>query len=472
MSVDRAPTPVGDDVDAGYPRRMLLTILAAIVVFSSSMTIVAASLPTIADDLGSSESVLAWSVTGMFLMMAVGTPVLGRLGDVHGHRRVFLAGAMVLSAGTILCGIAPTALTFVLARMVVGGGIAATMPTAMALIMETYGVDRRSEAMGWFQMVMTGAPVMGLVAGGPLIEAFGWRSVFLVLSPVSVLGVAAAMRVIRASPSRADELSIDWAGAGALAVATLGFLLFLERGGAVGFGDPLGLGLATVSVVAVIAFVRLERRAPSPMLRLGYLRRPNFTGPLVAQALAQFAYMGGFLISPLLLDELFGYSVSAIALVLLFRPGSFSISSPIGGRLARRTGERALIIAGSVLMATSMGMWILAALWVNLPLVLAGLVLSGLALGIASPSYATVIAGAVEPADLGIASGMNATVMNIGMLTGIQAMFVTLGDGREPADFALVFGLGGAVAAIGLIGALAVRSIPEVGQRGDPVSAA
>lgn len=453
--------PVDGDpsgVDDRYPRRLLLTILSAVIVFSSSMTIVSASLPTMAASLDSTESFLAWSVTGLFLVMAVGTPVLGRLGDVHGHRRVFIAGATVLSLGTVLCGLAPTAETFVAARMIVGLGIAATMPNAMALIMAAYPLDRRSEAMGWFQMAMTGAPVIGLIVGGPLIEAFGWRSVFAVLAPISFAGVAAAWRLIRRSATVQTGVAIDWAGASSLAVATLSFLLVLERGGRAGFGDPSAAILAVVSVVALIVFVRVERRAVSPMLRLGYLRRRNFTGPLIAQPLTQFAYMGGFLISPLLLDQLFGYSVGAIALVLLFRPGMYSVSSPLGGWLARVTGERPLLIAGSVLMATSMVVWVFAALWVNLVLVMIGLVLSGLAMGLASPSYATVVASAVDPQDLGIASGMNATMMNIGMLTGVQAMFVVLGEGREPADFARVFAFGAAVAALSVIGALMIRS--------------
>lgn len=451
--------------DDRYPRRLLLTILSAVIVFSSSMTLVSASLPTMADSLDSTESFLAWSVTGLFLVMAVGTPVLGRLGDVLGHRRVFITGAAVLSLGTVLCGLAPTALAFVAARMVVGLGIAATMPNAMALIMEAYPLDRRSEAMGWFQMAMTGAPVLGLIIGGPMIEALGWRSVFFVLSPISFLGVAAAWRLIRPATSRRTGVSIDWAGAAALAIATLAFLLFLERGGSAGFADPAALVLVVVSAIGLASFVRVERSAASPMLKLEYLRRRNFAGPLIAQPLAQFAYMGGFLISPLLLDQLFGYSVAVVALVLLFRPGTYSISSPIGGRLARVTGERPLLIAGSLLMAASMLAWVFAALWVNLAMVLIGLVLSGLAMGLASPSYATVVASAVDPEDLGIASGMNSTMMNIGMLTGIQAMFTVLGDGREPADFALVFGFGGAVAAVGVVGALMVRS-PTV--RGAP----
>ena len=141
--------------DDDYPVRLLRTVIAAIIVFSSSMTIVSASLPTMADDLDTSESFLAWSVTGLFLVMAVGTPVLGRLGDVIGHRKVFIAGAVVLSIGTVLCGLAPNALGFVIARMIAGAGIAGTLPTGTALIMNAYSIAERPRAMGWFQMAMT-----------------------------------------------------------------------------------------------------------------------------------------------------------------------------------------------------------------------------------------------------------------------------------------------------------------------------
>lgn len=459
MSV-ASPTEVANPVggeDDGYPRRLLITVIAGLIVFSSSMTIVSASLPTMADDLDSTESFLSWAVTGLFLVMAVGTPVLGRLGDIHGHRKVFLAGSIVLSIGTVLCGLAPTAAAFVGARMIVGLGIAATMPNAMALIMAAYPAERRSEAMGWFQMAMTGAPVLGLIVGGPLIDLFGWRIVFAILAPISFMGFVAAWKVIRPS-TPGERVPIDWWGAALLAIATLGFLLFLERGSSAGFADPLAIGLLAVSVVGLIAFIAVERGARAPMLRLDYFRRPNFTGPLIAQPLSQFAYMGAFLIAPLLLDELFGYSVGIIALVLLARPLVYSVSSPIGGRLATTVGERPMVIAGSVLMVSSMVVWVFGARWISVPMILVGLVLSGLAMGLASPSYATLMAGAVDEGDLGIANAMGTTMMNIGMLTGIQTMFVVLGDGREPDDFARVFAFGAVVAAFGLIGGLMVTS--------------
>lgn len=450
---DGSPTVAtgpGDRLD----RRVLATVLSCVVVFTSSMTIVSASLPTMAKDLDSTESLLSWSVTGLFLVMSVTTPVMGRLGDGRGHRRVFLAGAAVLAAGTLACALAPSAITFVIARMIVGLGISATMPNGIAIIMEAHTVARRAEAMGWFQMAMTGAPVLGLVVGGPLIEAFGWRSVFAVLFPLSLVGLTLAIKVIPDDRASRTAVPIDVQGAATLATATLGFLLWLQFGGSEGLVALLPLTMLVVSAVALVAFVRIEHRVEFPLLRLDYFRRRNFTGPLVNHPLSQFAYMGSFLISPIMLDQAFGYSVAAVALILLFRPATFSVSSPIGGRWATRMGERRMLVVGTALMVASMLTWVLAALWVDLSLVIIGLVLSGLAMGLSSPSYQTAIANAVEPSDLGIANGMGSTLMNIGMLAGIQTMFTVLGDGREPADFALTFGVGAIAAAAGLAGAL------------------
>ncbi|MCP5028095.1 MAG: MFS transporter [Actinomycetia bacterium] len=450
----------GSEFDPVYAKRLLVTVLLAVISFSSSMTIVSASLPAIAADLNSSESTLAWSVTGLFLVMAVATPILGRLGDIRGHRQLFLVGAAVLTLATGACGLAPNTGALIGARMFVGLGIAATMPTGMALIFQAYPVSRRAEAMGWYQMAMTGAPVIGLVIGGPMIDAWGWRTVFALLTPIALAGFIAAWRTIKPS-TPGEKIPIDWWGAAFLGGATLSFLLALEQGKAAGMSDPLAVGLIAVAAGGVAAFIEAEKVVPSPMLKLRYFRRPNFTGPLIAQPLMQFAYMGGFLISPLLLDSRFGYGVTAIALILLFRPGVFSLASPVGGRLSGAYGARVMIASGSVAVVLSMIAFAGAAQWTSLPLMILGLGLSGLGLGISNPSVSTTMAAAVDPADMGIANGMGSTMMNIGMLTGIQTMFVILGDGREASDFATVYLFGAVVAAVSIFGGLIIRTEPS-----------
>jgi predicted MFS family arabinose efflux permease len=330
------------------------------------------------------------------------------------------------------------------------------MPNGMALVMEAYPVAQRSRAMGWFQMAMTGAPVLGLVVGGPMIEAWGWRAVFAVLAPLTLFGFLAAWRVVRDDGQRQD-VAIDWWGAATLGVSILSFLLALEAAKARGVADPLVFGLLLAAAALLVAFGRIERRHLAPLLPLHYLRRRNFSGPLVAQALGQFAYMGGFLVTPIFLGDVFGLGVSAIAFMLLFRPGASTIASPIGGRLTGDLGARTVIVVGSALMVLSMGAFATAAFADLLWVVVAGLVLSGVAMGLASPAYVTTIAGAVDRADLGVANGTSATTMNIGMLTGIQAMFVILGDEPSRGRFGWVFLFGAAVAAVGIIGGLVVR---------------
>ncbi len=442
--------------DEAYARRLLPSVLLAVVGFSMSMTIVSAALPTIAEDLHSSTQTLSWAVTGLFLAMAIGTPIMGRIGDIHGHRKVLLVGAAVLTIGTFLCAFAWSAATFIGARMIVGLGISATMPTSNALIMHAFPVSRRASAMGWYQMAMTGAPVIGLIVGGPVIEAWGWRPVFLAITPLALAGFILSAIVIRPS-TPGPRVPIDWAGAATLGLATLGFLLGLERVRSEGPTSVSAVGLLVMGAVALVAFVAVEKRSPQPLLRLDYLRRRNFTGALVASALSQFAYMGGFLMSPLLLEEQFGLGVATTSLFLLFRPGVFSLSSPLGGRWASRLGERRLIMAGSGFLAISMVAFAGAAVAESLALVVAGLALSGLGMGLAAPAFPTAVAAAVDPADMGIATGMSSTMMNIGTLTGIQVMFVVLGDEHTRGAFATTYLFGAVAAVIGLLGAKVMR---------------
>ena len=463
MARTAAPSPTATEVteptdDEIYARRLLITVILGVLSFSSSMTVVSAVLSVIADDLHSTPGTVSWAVTGLFLTMAIGTPVMGRVGDAVGRRRVFLIGTATLTIGTIACVFAWNVGSFIGFRMVVGFGIACTMPNGMAMVIEAYPAHKRAVAMGWFQMVMTGAPVFALILGAWMTDAFGWRSVFVLLSPLAAIGFFAGVRTIRDTGAEREGVRIDWTGAAFLGLGTLGFLLALQRIKTTSIGDPLALGLFAVAAVAIYAFTLVEKRVAQPLLRLDYFRRRNFTGPLIAQTFVQFAYMGGFVITPLLLKDVFGLGVGTSSWVLMFRPTVFSIASPFAGRLSTRWGARSMILGGGLLMFASMLVFAVAALHEVLWLVVIGLVLSGLASGAASPSYATAVAESVDSADLGVANGMSSTLMNIGTLSGIQTMFVVLGDSRSDSMFSRVFVVGAMAAAVSLAGPLMMRS--------------
>lgn len=442
--------------DETYARRVLITAILGVLAFSSSMTIVSAVLATIAEDFGAEPATIGWAVSGLFLTMAIGTPVLGRVGDAVGRKELFVVGTAILTVGTLACAFAWNAGSFIAFRMLVGVGIAATMPNGMALLIDAYPPEKRAVAVGWFQTFFTGVPVVALVIGSFLTELFGWRSVFLLLTPFAVAAFTMSVRWIRRTgPSRPDA-RVDWWGALLLGGTILPFLLALEQFRRSSITNPTVLGLATAAVVGLVAFVVVERRVAQPLLRLGYFTRRNFSGPMIGQSFSQFAYMGGFQLTPLMLQKEFGLGVAASSWILLFRPGVFSAASPFGGRLASRVGGGVMISAGGVLMVVSMALFAVAASADLLWLVVVGLSISGLAMGLASPSFSTTLATAVDPADLGVANGMASTMMNIGMLSGVQTMFAVLGDGRAGDDFARSFWVGGAVATVAVVGGLLV----------------
>ncbi len=465
---------VGPAVAAGedrrYQRILLGVVMLAVMTFGSLMTIVTVSLDLIADDVGSSRATLTWMITGLMLAMAVATPIAGKLGDIRGHRRLFLLGLIGGVITTLLSAVAWDAASLIAFRVLFGLTGAMMMPSGMALMMQAYGAERRATAMGWYQFAMTGAPTLGLVIGGPLIDIIGWRALFVGFAGVTALALVIGFRVLRPTPRQADQ-PLDYPGAAALGAAVLAGLLAITRlsaglqdgSAAEALLDPLLLALVATCVTMGFGFVAVERRSPAPMLKLGYFRRRNFTLPMVSAALVQFAYMGGFVVTPALLGAIYGLGVGTIALVMVPRPGVFSLASPVGGYLATRIGEKRPIILGAILMVASMAAFAVAAvidvdrsMTAGLVLIIVGLALSGASAGVSQPSVAAMVAGAVDEADLGIANGMNQQIMFIGIVSGIQTMNVLVGDGAGPSRFAATFAVGLVAAVLGLVAAFGV----------------
>jgi MFS family permease len=442
---------------AADPRRwrLLWILVLGLVSHGGTMTVLAASLSDIADDLGTTSAGLAWAVTGPTLGFALGMPLFGKLADLKGHRRIFLCGVTGVVLCTIGSALAWSAASLVAFRVLAGLAGSAIGPSSIALVVQAFPVGERPRALGWWTFVMTGAPVIGLVGGGPLIEAVGWRAVFVVSLPLAVAGLVLGWRVIRPDPPVVRE-PLDVAGALALAVGSLGFLLGLDRGASWGFGHPGVLALFALSPIGLTAFVAIERRASHPLLRLDYFARRGFTAPIAVSAAIQYAYMGGFIVTPLLLRDLLGFSLSAATLLLICRPLSYSLTAPLGGWLVGRVGARTAMLTGSVLMASSMAAFVAGASAEVLAPVVVGLVLSGIACGVASPSFATSIVAAADADDVGVATATLQTITQMAIVTGMQVSLLALGDERTGRAFAMTYGAAGAVGLLALGAAFAV----------------
>jgi EmrB/QacA subfamily drug resistance transporter len=440
----------------------LTTVLTGLFAVGFSITILAVSLRTIARDLGSSTTVLTWAVTGPLLALALAMPLFGKLGDAYGHRRVYLLGLTAFAVTTALTGLAWSGPSLVALRMLGGLAGAATGPTSMAIVMRAFPREDRVRAMGWWSFVGSGAPVIGLVAGGPLVDSIGWRAIFAIQAPLAFMAVAGGAVLLRETPRGRGE-PVDWWGAATLAAATVTLLLGLNLAGDLGWGHPAVLLLLASSPIALASFLRVERRSRAPLVPLDLFRPRAFRAALGAQWCSNFAYMGGFILTPLLVQRFFGYTVAAASLAMVCRPLAFSLSAPVSGVLAVRVGERRSAVTGTVLLTVSMACFAVAADRHEIGLVFAALVLSGLALGASAPSLITVAANTVEVERLGVANAVQQMSVQIGQVMGIQVLATIQAGGTGASAFAWAYAVGGVVAAIGIAAALLVgeRAAPK-----------
>lgn len=447
--------------------------MLAVTAFGSLMTLVTVALGDIAEDLGSTRATMTWAITGLTLAMAVATPIAGTLGDRYGHRRLLYIGLAGGAATTLLSALSWDAASIIGFRVLFGLFTACVNPNAMALMMHAYGAERRATAVGWFQFAMTGAPTIGLIAGGPLIDAAGWRAIFFVFAGLNAIALLVAAKVVRPIP-RQQGRPLDVKGALLLAVGALMGLLaitrlattFRESGAVAALTDVIAMALVAATVIALAGFVRVERTVAVPMLNIDYFRKRSFSMPLLSGAALQFAYMGGFVVTPALLEGRYGWTIGTIALLMMPRPGVFSLSSPLGGWLPSRIGFRLPIVFGAVSMMAAMVTFAVAGTLtsgVGIGLIVVGLVLTGFGAGISQPSIGALTVDSVEPEDMGIANGMNQQVTFVGIVAGIQTMNVFIGDNATGGQFFATYMVGFVVAGLGLVAALAV-TMPD-GQR-------
>ena len=450
------------------PRQAWIILAASLLgVFTASFTItvLTVSLGEIAEDLGSTKSILTWAVTGPSLAMAVLGPIGGKLSDRHGARRVYLisiTGVAVFSAAAVLAWSAPA---LIVARFVGASLGAAAGPAALSMINRSFAPERRAQALGYWSLVGAGAPVIGVVVGGPLVDAFGWRWIFILQTPIAVAAVLIGFLVLPRS-ERGDRHPFDIAGSALLAFGVGFVLVALNRGPEMGWSHPLVLTGFIAGPLMLAWFARVESRTAHPLLPMRYFRRRNFTFPMVNQFFANFTYMGGFILTPLLLHDVLGYSTTKTGLVSIARPLAFSICGPIAGYLVIKFGERTIGMFGSAVLVASMmglamvtattGMW-----WIE-----GVLALSGIGMGACAPAMIASIANSVDKRDLGVASAASQTVSQIGVVAGMQILLtvqtVSSVGTTDTSSYATAYHVGAIASVIALGAAFFVRRTKHV----------
>jgi EmrB/QacA subfamily drug resistance transporter len=426
-----------------------------------SITILSIAIPTIAEEFDSSRNLLIWVITGPLLLGAIVTPAAGKLADLFGARRVYLQSMLMVAVFAALAAGAWSAGSLIAFRIIGAAIGSATGPASIAIINRLFPREQRARALGYWALVGAGGPVLGVIVGGPVVQAVSWRWIFVAQVPLSLATVALCAAVFPDTP-RNRNVRFDLAGATLLGAGSASVVLALNRAPEPGWGwtHPLVLAGFVLGPALIVAFAWHERRVDNQLIPIRYFRRRNFGLPIANQFFTNFAYMGGFFITPLLLRDVLEYPEAKIGFISIARPLLFAVAGPIAGALATRVGERVNGVVGGFFLLASMLVFSQVTdssteLWI-----IGALVLSGVGMGTTAPAMSAALANSVDEEDLGVAGGAQQMIASLGIVVGTQIM-VTVQQANAATgvtdSYELAFLVGAAAAVLGILCASFVR---------------
>jgi EmrB/QacA subfamily drug resistance transporter len=399
------------------------------------VTIVGVALPSIRADLGFSEESLAWVVNAYLITFGGFLLLGGRLGDLLGHRTLFLAGVGLFTVASALCGSADSQAMLIAARAVQGVGGAVVSAVALSLMMTLFtDPAERARAMGIFGFVASGGGSLGVLLGGILTDALDWHWIFLVNVPVGVVVVILTLVVISGAPVTAVERRLDVAGALTVTASLMTAVYAIVEGNEVGWLTLRTLGLLAVSATLLAIFLWIEARAAVPLVPLRLFRRRNIAVSNAVGVLWAGAMFAWFFLTALYLQLVLGYSPLQVGLAFL--PGNLvmgAMSIGLSARLVMRFGIRPPLTAG--LLLAGLGLLLLARAPVDGDFavdVLPSMILLGLAAGMAFNPVLLAAMSDVEPTEAGLASGVVNTSFMMGGALGL-AVLASLAASRTDA---------------------------------------
>ena len=395
-------------------------------------TIVNVALPAIQDDLGFSQSSLAWVVNAYLITFGGLLLLSGRLGDLLGRRDVFFVGLALFTVASLLCGLAQSQEMLVGARFAQGVGGALTSAVILGMIVTMFPEPReQAKAIGVYSFVASAGGSIGLLAGGALTEAISWHWIFFVNLPIAAATGFWALRLLDRDDGLGFARGADLLGALLLVSALMLGVYTIVEAANYGWGSAHTLGFGAGAIALLVAFVGREASTANPLVPLTTFRSRNLSGANVIQALMVAGMFGMFFLGALYLQRVLGFDALEVGLAFLPVTAIIgTLSLGFSARLNLRFGPRATLLPGLVSVAA--GLLLFSRISVDgsyLTDVLPAMVLLGTGAGLSFPSLMSLAMSSVEPQDAGLASGLVNTTLQMGGAIGL-AVLATLSSDR------------------------------------------
>lgn len=425
-----------EDTNKGSSLRwwILLTVIIGTFLGRLDQTIVNLALPKIISDFGITVSAAGWIATAYILANAVFVPIWGKLGDTIGRKKVYMLGFSIFILGSALAGLAWNLSSMIVFRIIQSIAGSADYPTAMAILAVTFRQGKeRAQALGIWSSSFAAAIVFGPLIGGPLIDNFGWRSVFLINIPIGILGMIMAFYFINESRSEQKTTFFDWWGALTLGGMLSSLVLVLDQGSTWGWMSTNSLLCYFFVVVLLGIFIKIEHGAKEPIVDLKFFKIPAFINALVNNFVVFMGMMGGVFLIPIFAQTFLGYNATQSGYLFVPMAIAIMVGAPIGGTLTGKVKSKYVIFWSTIVAA--IGIFLLTGLdprsgaWaIALPLAFMAF---GLGFGMAQRT--NIIASVVPENEIGVASSILALVRNIAGAFGI-AIFATILNDRTNAN--------------------------------------
>jgi EmrB/QacA subfamily drug resistance transporter len=385
-------------------------------------------LPVVGQAFKSSVPTIEWVVTVYLLVLCSLLLTFGRLGDLRGHRSVYLYGFAIFVLSSALCGIAPSAEALIIFRGIQAIGAAMLASNSPAILIGNFPASQRGQALGLSATMTYLGLTVGPSFGGWLAQTLGWRSVFYINVPVGALALALSLYFIPKDLPAESGQKFDLAGAFTFMAGLVALLLALNEGADWGWTSLPILSLIGSAIVLIVIFILIERRSSAPMLDLGLFRNPLFTAATVSAVLNYICVYSLLFLMPFYFIQGRSLNPAQAGLLLTAQPVIMAIIAPISGTLSDRLGSR---LPGMVGMAAlSLGLFLLSRLGPETPFwfTVLGLAVAGFGTGTFISPNNSALLGAAPRHRQGIASGILASGRNVGMVLGIGlagAIFTT-----------------------------------------------
>jgi EmrB/QacA subfamily drug resistance transporter len=405
---------------------ILLTVIIGTFLGRLDQTIVNLALPKIMNDFSITVSAAGWIATAYILANAIFVPVWGKLGDTIGRKKVYIWGFTIFIFGSVLAGLAWDLNSMLLFRVIQAIASSADYPTAMAIIAVTFkGAKERAEALGLWSSAFAASAVFGPLIGGPLIDTFGWRSVFLVNLPVGIIGLAMATIFVKESVSEKKNANFDIMGAITLGITLSALVLVLDKG--LDWGWMSNEAIACYLAIAGFGylFYRIDSVHPEPLVDFKFFRISAFNSALINNFTVFMGMMGGVFLIPVFVQTFLGYDATQTG--FLFMPMAFGmmLAAPLGAQLVGRVSPNIVLFASTLVAGIGLLMFLSldprsGPMDIALPI----LVLA-FGMGFGMSQRTNIIASAIPAEEIGVASSVLALVRNISGAFGI-AIFATI----------------------------------------------